>query len=170
MGQFSNAEPLYIKKGRRYYLWGNTQDRWHRDGDVMRVGSFRLVACLAPGFKRYISSVTPDTASFLAAAEIARHAMEEEIHKMRVAQPHDQPKENTEEQTKIIEKFRADMAATGALVPDYWTYNTPHEIALAGIEAVLKAHEQQTHNKEEDNNSLTDEDIIEAAAYLQTKR
>jgi hypothetical protein len=59
------TETLYIKKGRRYIPWGNLGDRnWH-DGDPMRIGTFRLIHCPAPGHYRFLgtakwSLVLPD--------------------------------------------------------------------------------------------------------------
>jgi hypothetical protein len=46
----------------------------------------------------------------------------------------------TPEQLQLIEQFRSDMAATGALVPTYWTIPGPHEIVQAGINAVLNQY------------------------------
>ena len=45
----------------------------------------------------------------------------------------------TQEQKDLIQKFRDDMAATGALMPDYWTHETAYEIVQAGIDALKKS-------------------------------
>ena len=126
-------ETLYIKKGRRYHVWGNVSYTF----DVMKAGSFRLTHCIKEGHIRYTSAVTPDTAAFLAACSVAQHAMEEAI----LEKARSTPKTSiavlwTGEQKKLIQQFKEDMAATGALIPDYWTNSTAYEIAQAGIDAV----------------------------------
>jgi hypothetical protein len=133
-------ETLYIKKGRRYFPWGNEQS-WHGE-DIMRVGSFRLVYCPKEGHRRHTSYVTPDTASFLAAGAIAAYAMEEAMRARAVSTPQAPSQPWTEEQKRIIEKFKLEMAATGALIPEYWNQATAGEIAQAGIDAVIKVSEE----------------------------
>lgn len=129
---------LYEKVGRRYRVWGNTRDhRFHGD-DVMKVGTFRLTYCPAPGHYRYSHGVTPDKEAFVAAAEVARHAMEEAMRDAAISTPRPQEgREYTPEQQAIVEQFRKDMAAAGALVPEWWVGVTAYEIAQAGIDAVL---------------------------------
>jgi hypothetical protein len=46
----------------------------------------------------------------------------------------------TDEQQAIIEKFRADMAAVGGLVPSWWAHATADQIADAAIAAVPLGH------------------------------
>lgn len=128
------TETLYIKKGRRYFPWGNHSFA----NDIMKAGTFRLTYCPEDGHYRYTYDVTPDTASFLAAACIAQWSMEQAILEKAKSAPKPQP-EWTEEQKKLIEKFRDDMAKTGALIPEYWTSSTAYEIAQAGIKAVEEA-------------------------------
>jgi len=130
---------LYVKKGRRYQPWGHLEKNWHHD--PMPIGTFRLVHCFAPGHYRTRSDVTPDTAAFLAAAELAAVAMEEAMRERAKAVPQPSETPNTAEQRRLIEQFRQDMAATGALVPSYWTHASAREIAQAGIDAVRKAQE-----------------------------
>jgi hypothetical protein len=127
---------LYEKKGRRYHYWGNTESHKYMGEDVMQAGQFRLVYCPTNGERRYIYDVTPDTAAFLAAAQIAQVAMENAIREKAKAAP-STDRLYTLAQQALIKKFRDDMAATGALVPSYWTHGTASEIANAGIEAVL---------------------------------
>lgn len=135
---------LYEKKGRRYIIWGNTRD-WNRhDADVMRVGEVRMEFCPEPGCYRYRYGVELDRATFIAAALTAQHAMEEAIHERAKATPSRPEVEWTPEQIEIINKFREDMAATGALVPYFWTRSTPFEIAMAGIDAVIESHFNST--------------------------
>jgi hypothetical protein len=132
---------LYTKRGRRYIPWGHLEQDWHRDGDLMQIGTFRLVHCPAPGHYRTTHDVTPDTAAFLAAAEIAAAAMEQAIHDRAMYAPDLGNTPYTAEQRRLIEQFRQDMAATGALIPSYWTSGTACAIARAGIDAVRRAQE-----------------------------
>lgn len=125
---------LYVKKGRRYIPWGHLEENWHQD--PMPAGTFRLVHCVESGHCRTTHDVTPDTAAFLAAAEVAAMAMEEEMRQRAVALPQLGNTPYTAEQRRLIEQFRADMAAAGALLPSYWTSSTAREIAQAGIDAV----------------------------------
>lgn len=130
---------LYTKHGRRYRPWGHLEENWHRGGDPMQAGTFRLVHCVASGHYRTTHDVTPDTAAFLAAAEIAAVAMEQAMRQRAVALPQLGNKPYTAKQRRLIEQFRQDMAATGALVPSYWTHASAREIAQAGIDAVREA-------------------------------
>jgi len=134
-----DAEVLYIKKGKRYHVWGNALTHGERfDCDPMRVGTFRLTYCPEPSHQRYSYDVKPDHAAFLAAAEIARFAMEEAITKAARFKPNTSGK-YTKQQKDIIERFRQEMADAGGLLPDYWHSGSPAEIAQAGIDAVAKA-------------------------------
>ena len=132
---------LYEKRGRRYHVWGDHQE-WHREGDILRVGQSRLVTCLEPGAYRYIYGVKPDAAAFVAAAQVAAHAMAEAMHEKAKYAPQAGGTPHTPEQQKLIEKFRDDMAAAGALVPTYWMSSTASEIAQAGIDAVRRLTEE----------------------------
>jgi hypothetical protein len=44
----------------------------------------------------------------------------------------------TPEQLAIIERFRIEMATTGALLPTWWTTASAADIARAGIDAVRR--------------------------------
>lgn len=129
--------PLYTKHGRRYVLWGNLEGRNWSDGDLMAVGSFRLTHCVAPGHYRYTHDVTPDTAAFLAAAEVAQLEMEQAMAEAASSSPSN-GNTYTSQQQRIIERFRRDMAAAGALVPTWWNSSSAREIAQAGIDAVRR--------------------------------
>lgn len=126
---------LYTKQGRRYLPWG-TAEHWTTDADVMRVGTFRLTSCPAGGHYRHRYDVTPETAGFAAAAEIARQAMEDAIKARAVATPSGSLAPYTKRQREIIERFRAEMAAAGGLLPTHWQQADAREIAEAGIQAV----------------------------------
>jgi len=140
----NQTETLYIKKGRRYYPWGNQSFA----NDVMKVGTFRLTYCPENGHYRYTQNVTPDTATFLAAASVAQWAMEQAILERAKSKPQPAPVPWTEKQLKLIEQFRSDMAATGALIPNYWMDSTAYEIAYAGIKAVEEIAKAIQFNKQ----------------------
>lgn len=125
---------LYVKVGRRYVPWANELDQF--DADRMRVGQWRMTYCYADAAGRYRYDVTPDKASFAAACELAYGAMCEAMQKRAEAHAQTGPEEYTKKQLQIIERFRGEMIATGALVPLWWTYGTNYEIAQAGIDAV----------------------------------
>lgn len=139
-----DSEVLYVKKGKRYYVWGNALAHGERfDRDPMRVGTFRLTYCPEPGHKRYSYDVKPDHAAFLAAAEIARFAMEEAMAKAARSN-HSSTQVYTKQQQEIIERFRQEMADAGGLLPSYWYGGSASEIAQAGVDAVHKAFGEVT--------------------------
>ncbi|MGL4651558.1 MAG: hypothetical protein ACRC1H_19280 [Caldilineaceae bacterium] len=126
---------LYVKEGRRYVPWGNAEP-W--GSDTMRVGTFRLTYCVGGGERRYRYDVRPDTAGFVAAAELCQHAMEQAMQAAALSKPEPVPVPYTAKQLELIDKFTADMAATGALCPQYWVTDTAREIAQAGVDAVRR--------------------------------
>lgn len=128
------AEPIYIKRGRRYIPCGNSQD-WSTD--VLMAGQWRLEFCPHSGSHRYAYDVRPDTAGFVAAAQIAQEAMESAMNAAAVATP-STTTPYTHKQLEIIKRFRAEMAAAGGFLPDYWTHTSANDIAKAGIDAVRK--------------------------------
>lgn len=141
---------LYVKKGRRYVPYCNTESHRLTGTDSIAVGSFRLTYCPEPGYRRHSYDVTPDTAGFMAACGIAQYAMEQAMTDMAKSAPQ-LGREYTPQQRAIIDKFRNDMAAAGALIPTYWTSSSPREIAEAGINAVRKVHEElHRHDKNDD--------------------
>lgn len=130
---------LFYKHNKRYYPWGNGIDDWHSDHDALKIGEFRLISCPSPGTYREQHIINPDHATFIAASEIAREAMEQAILEMAKASPSLDLMEYSPMQKELIEKFRSDMATLGALVPTYWRHSSPFEIAKAGIDAVKEA-------------------------------
>lgn len=126
---------LYEKVGRRYVPWGNAWS-WDRDADQMKARTFRLTACAGEGSYRYVYDVTPDTAGFVAAAEVARLAMEQAMQAAAIGKPSGELTMYTARQREIIERFRAEMAAAGGLLPTMWEQSSVHKIAQAGIDAV----------------------------------
>lgn len=136
--------------------WGH-----HGHEDVMLAGAHRLTYCPEDGHRRYTHDVTPDTAAFLAACNIAQYAMEQAIAEKAKAAPQ-RSNTYTLEQQKIIEKFRNDMAEAGALVPDYWTGNSAYEIARAAVEAVRRFDQslKDLKNPEKNLNETLREKLI----------
>jgi hypothetical protein len=132
---------LYEKKGRRYHYWGNTESYAYMGEDVMRAGQHRLIYCPTNGERRYRHDVTPDTAAFLAAAQIAEVAMETALLEAARAQLMEPATSFTPAQLAIVRKFQADMNALDVLFPTWWTYNTAGDIARAGIAAVISAQQ-----------------------------
>ena len=133
---------LFVKKGRRYVPWGNANSWYDHDHDLMEAGSFRLVHCINTGHHRTYMAIEPDYAAFLAAASVARVAMEKAMEEAAKGKPCSQNEPYTEEQQKLIQDFRDAMAKTGALVPTFWNNGSASEIASAGVMAVKKAMEE----------------------------
>jgi hypothetical protein len=124
---------LYEKRGRKYVPVG---DRWYA-GDQMQVGQFRLTYCYSGGGRRYEYNVTPDTAGFVAAAMIAREAIERAISEAKAAQPNTAgAKPYTKKQREILERFRKEMTEAGGLFPDWWVNTSAWDISEAAIKAV----------------------------------
>ena len=141
---------LFHKVGRYYKPWGNAE-RWDFDGDVMTAGQFRLVHCVEDGSRRYSYDVTPDTAALAAAADVAAVAMERAIQAAAIARPGVDLSQYTKKQLAIIERFRAEMAEAGGLLPSHWQHASAREIAEAGIKA-LRAAAQNTRAGESNAN------------------
>jgi hypothetical protein len=123
---------LYKKVGRRYVPFSE----WERlEGDSMKVGTWRMTYAYSDGGRRFSYDVKPDTASFVAACQLAQIAMEKAISDMASAKPSALVK-YTKPQIALVNKFRADMNSVGGLVPDYWVHESSHAIVEAGIKAV----------------------------------
>jgi len=130
----TETETLYRKVGRRYVPAYSLAD-WSYDGDLMPVGSFRLVHAYSDGGRRYAYNVTPDTAGWVAAATLAAHAMTEAIHK---ANQHTIASGTpwTKKQQAAIAQANAILEAAGIWSRRGWTTAAAHEVAQAGIDAV----------------------------------
>jgi hypothetical protein len=102
----------------------------------MMVGTFRLTYAYADGCRRYAYNVKPDTAGFVAASELARKAMEDAIQNTAIADPSAKAVYYSKKQLEIIARFRAEMAADGALLPKSWQHKSAYDISLAAIDAV----------------------------------
>jgi len=125
---------LYEKRGRKYVP---VIERWY-ECDQLNVGQFRLTYCYAEGGRRYEYNVTPDTAGFVAAAMIAREAMEQAISEVKASRPviPANAKPYTKKQREILKRFRTEMAAAGGLFPDWWVNTSAWDISEAAIKAV----------------------------------
>ena len=125
------TQTLYKKVGRKYVPVSAFWDCLGNH-DQMQAGTFRLTYAYADGGKRYEYDVQPDTAGFVAAALIAKHAMCEAITEASRMRPSGQIP-YTKKQLALIAQFRKDM---GGMMPVWWTENDGYAIADAAIEAV----------------------------------
>ena len=126
---------MYVKRGRRY-----VPARTVIDDYVMSipVGSFVLIHAYTEGGRMYQYDIKPDAAAFVAASTIAKQAMVDVMRSSAPATPKPKSRTYSPQELAIINKFRADMAAIGSLLPDWWEYTTTECIAQAGIDAVKK--------------------------------
>lgn len=128
------VDTLFVKRGRRYIPARVVIGDY---AFTMKAGSFMLVHAYSDGGRMYHYEVKPDTASFYAAAQVARLAMVEAMRKASPARAQEGViSPYTKRQKALIEKFRQDMADAGGLVPPFWQYVSLEEIAQAGIDAV----------------------------------
>ena len=84
------------------------------------------------GLTQYEYSVRPDNASFVAAAMVARTAMEEAIRQAATYKASG-PTLFTRHQRELIERFKRDM---GMAYPKWWQETSARDISQAGIDAV----------------------------------
>ena len=124
---------LYEKRGRKYVP---VQDRWDDGRDCMKVGQFRLTYCYSEGGRRYEYEVTPATASFVAAATVAREAMEDAIRQRVISKEHIKNVPYTKKQLAILKRFRKEMSDAGGLLPHWWQHTSAYELSEAAIKAV----------------------------------
>lgn len=123
---------LYEKRGRRYVP---VSDYELYGRDLMRLGQFRLTYCYSDGGRRYSYGVTPATASFVAAAEVAAEAMERAI--INAVQPsHSARIPLKPAEIALIAEFRKRAAELNFMWPDWWQHSSARDIAAAGIKAV----------------------------------
>lgn len=135
MGEITvlDSETLYVKRGRKYVPVYSRRDGWNDSSDLMRVGTCRLTYAYGDGGRRYEYDVTPDTAGFVAACTIARHAMEQAITEAAKVKPHEKFRPYTKREREIIAQFQQDM---GMVYPQWWSEGSAHDISRAAIEAV----------------------------------
>jgi len=123
---------IYEKKGRKYVPYSVD---WRDLGIELKVGEFMLVYAYTDGGRMYQYGVKPDTASWAAAAKIAKEEIIKKISKSAIALPAD-GKKYTKKQLAIIERFRQEMAEAGGHLPTWWEHKSAHEIAQIAIDAV----------------------------------
>lgn len=152
--KITETETLYSKKGRRY-VPAYSLAHWNYDGDMMPVGSFRLVHAYCDGGRRYAYDVTPDTAAWVAAATLAVHAMTEAIHK---ANQHTIASGTpwTKKQQAAIAQANAILESAGIWGRRGWTTAAAHDVAQAGIDAVRQWANKPTPNAAGGASVLTD--------------
>ena len=102
----------------------------------MTPGTCHLVIASGDGMRRYAHDVTPDTAGWVAAAELARVAMEDAIRERSKFTPVGTAFKYTKKQLAVLAHCKKLMAEAGMLMPSSWTSATPHEISQAAIDAV----------------------------------
>jgi hypothetical protein len=125
------SEILYKKVGRKYVPQSRVFDFEH----AMPVGSFMLVYAYTDGGRQYEYAVTPDTASFVAAAMVAQKAMEQVIQDKSEYKPQGGTM-FTKAQQKILAEYREKMREVSGNLPTWWNAGSSHEIVSAAIEAV----------------------------------
>ena len=84
------------------------------------------------GCTRYEYEVKPDNAGFMAAAMVARAAMEDAIRQAATYRP-SAPVPYTKKQLACIEQFKRDM---GMVTTIWWQQTSAREIAQAGLDAI----------------------------------
>jgi hypothetical protein len=127
------SDILYKKVGKKYVPQSRVFDFEH----AMPVGSFMLVYAHTDGSKQYEYEVTPDTSSFVAAAMVARKAIEDVIRDKSEYKPDPvHVKKFTKKQADIVIDFRKAMREVGGNMPTWWTQSSSHEISKAAIDAV----------------------------------
>lgn len=130
-------ETLYRRvqrgKGFKYEVAYSAQN-WDMP-DLMKPGTFRLTHAYSDGGRRYEYDVTPDTAGFVAAASVARLAMEEAIKQAHQMKPMG-VQNYTKKQLAVLAQCRKMMEDCGAFLPTHWQASTPHDISQAAIDAV----------------------------------
>lgn len=126
------SDILYTKVGRKYVPQSRIFDFEH----AMPVGSFMLVYAYVDGGKQYEYEVTPDTASFVAAAMIAKKAMQEVIQEKSEFRPDMRGIAWTKKQAAVLVECRKKMREVGGNLPSWWSASSSAELADAAIDAV----------------------------------
>lgn len=133
----TTTTPLYTRHktpgGKVTYRLDTAASDWDRD--YLKPGTCRLVIASGDGLRRYAHDVTPDTAGWVAAATIARIAMEQAIHERSAYTPSG-PVKYTKNQLAVLAHCKKLMMEAGMLMPTHWTSTTAHEISQAAIDAV----------------------------------
>jgi hypothetical protein len=137
MNKLENYETLYRKVGRKYEAIGTARDIHFRYENLLYAGQWRLEYCPKEGRGRYWYDVTPDIASWSAAAMMAEHSMIEAIDSARFAVPKfGEGVPLTKAQQKAVAQANKLMKEVGLLDPLWWSQRSAYDIAKAGIDAV----------------------------------
>jgi pyruvate kinase len=129
MGDGMNGSETWFRKVGRKYVPIVEAEKY--DYITMPAEGFTL-AHRKGGATQWEYAVKPDNAGFLAAAMVARTAMEEAIRQAATYRPSG-PIPYTKKQLAIIEKFKVDM---GIYKPLWWEQTSARDIVQAGIDAV----------------------------------
>ena len=141
-----SGEVLYRKVGRKYVPAFNAESSTRYDYDMMKPGTFRLTYCYTDCGRRYNYDVTPDTASFVAAAEMFRYEMEQavlEASKAVEQQDRDYSKRYTKEQKQTIAQCRDLLDKSGVTTPLWWQHRSGWDISKHIIERMKDAVKQR---------------------------
>ena len=120
-------ETFFRKVGRKYVPVGEAERYDH----VIMPDGYTLTY-RRDGVTRWEYEVKPDSAGFVAAATVAREAMEAAIRQAATYRPTSQ-KKFTKRQLELIEQFKRDM---GMSYPLWWQESSADDIVRAGIDAV----------------------------------
>lgn len=123
------SEIFYKKVGRKYVAVASGE---LYNYELKQMNGF-ILTYRKDGRTSYEYEVKPDNASFVAAAMVAKQAMEEAIHEASKMEPSGGVRNYTKKQLAIIKQFQVDM---GGMAPVYWSSKTSWKIAQAGIDAV----------------------------------
>lgn len=122
-------EVWYRKKGRRYEPVVEAEKH---DYITMPAQGFTLTH-RKDGVTQWEYAVKPDNAGFVAAAMVARTAMEDAMRQAASYRP-SSVRPYTKRQLELIEQFKRDM---GLSYPHYWQEASARDIAQAGIDAIV---------------------------------
>ena len=137
MNKLENYETLYQKVGRKYKAVCTVRDLHFKYENLLHAGQWRMEYCPKDGCGRYWYDVTPDIASWSAAAMMAENAMIESINSARFAVPNfGEGVPLTKAQQKAVKQANKLMKDVGLLDPLWWSQPSAFDIAKAGIDAV----------------------------------
>jgi hypothetical protein len=129
-------ETLYKKVGRKYIPVGTANRLHDYYDDFLKAGQWRMEYCPRDGRGRFWYRVSPDCASWSAAAMLAEDAMIEAINKAGTAKLHGGSIPLTKKQQDAVAKATEILKEVGLLRPLWWEHSSAYDIAQAGIDAV----------------------------------
>ena len=133
-----NTETLYKKIGRRYVPVCGLQIP--NPETMQKAGTWRMSYQYADRGTRYAYDVTPDTASFAAAAMIATDAIEQALKdaaKAKCAIPKNT--KFTKKQQAALKHAREIMEAAGGVLPTTWWVENGRTVAEKIVRAIKSA-------------------------------